>query len=76
MASDSFDEGKSRGILWIFGILVLLTLAVLIFLGAWWGSEPEQFSIQDEALERAKITKTFRLYLYQCVGAYRRGLVA
>ena len=56
--ADSFDEGKSRGILWTFGILLMITLLILVFLGAWWGAEPEQFSIQDEALERAKITKT------------------
>ncbi len=57
-SSDSLDDEKSRGILWGFGVLVLLSVLILLFLGAWWGSEPKQFSIQDEAKERAKLTKT------------------
>jgi hypothetical protein len=57
-SSDSFEDVKSRGILWGFGVVVIISLLVLIFLGVWWGSEPAQFSIQDEAMERAKLTKT------------------
>jgi hypothetical protein len=57
-ASDSLHDEKSRGILWGFGVVVLISSLVLFFLGAWWGSEPKQFSIQDEAMERAKLTKT------------------
>jgi len=33
-------------------------VVILIILGAWWGSEPGQFNIQDEALKRAKETNT------------------
>ena len=57
-SNDLLEDEKSRGILWGFGVVVVITALVLLFLGAWWGSEPEQFSIQDEAMERAKLTKT------------------
>ncbi len=57
-SSDSLEDEKSRGILWTFGVLVLITLLILVFLGEWWSVEPKQFSIQDEAMERAKLTKT------------------
>ena len=57
-ASDTLGDIKSKGILWGFGILILATAVVLIILGAWWGSEPDQFNIQDEALKRAKATNT------------------
>jgi hypothetical protein len=62
-SSDSLEDVKSRGILWGFGVVVIITLLIILFLGAWWGSEPEQFSIQDEALERAKLTKTTEIPL-------------
>lgn len=57
-SSDSLEDIKSRGILWSFGVLVLITLLVLAFLTEWWSIEPKQFSIQEEAMERAKLTKT------------------
>lgn len=62
-SSDSLDDEKSRGILWGFGVLVIISLLILLFLGAWWGAEPQQFSIQDEAMEQAKITKTTEIPL-------------
>jgi hypothetical protein len=62
-SSDLLEDEKSRGILWGFGVLVLLSLLILIFLGVWWGAEPQQFSIQDQAMERAKITKTTEIPL-------------
>jgi hypothetical protein len=62
-SSDSLEDEKSRGILWGFGVVVIIAALFLIFLGAWWGSEPEQFSIQDEAMERAKLTKTTEIPL-------------
>ncbi|MDA1343381.1 MAG: DUF2333 family protein [Proteobacteria bacterium] len=62
-SSDSLNDEKSRGILWGFGVLVIISLLVLLFLGALWGAEPQQFSIQDEAMERAKITKTTEIPL-------------
>ncbi len=57
-ASETLDDIKSKGILWVFGVLTLVVLVVLFILGAWWGSEPGQFNIQDEALKRAKETNT------------------
>ena len=57
-ASETLDDVKSKGILWGFSVLTLAVLVVLIILGAWWGSEPGQFNIQDEALKRAKETNT------------------
>ena len=55
-ANDTLNEIKSKGILWGFGVFTLVVLTVLIFLGAWWGSEPEQFNVQDEAVKRAEET--------------------
>jgi hypothetical protein len=62
-SSDSDLDVKSRGILWTFGILVLFTLLVLVVLGEWWSMEPKQFSIQEAAMERAKLTKTSEIPL-------------
>jgi len=62
-SSDSDLDEKSRGILWTFGVLVLITLLVLVFLGEWWSIEPKQFSIQEAAMERAKLTKTSEIPL-------------
>ncbi len=50
------DDAKSKGILWFFGALVGISFLVLFVLGAWWGSEPEIFNIQEEAEKR--LTKT------------------
>jgi hypothetical protein len=57
-ASETLDDIKSKGILWGFGVLALVVVVILVILGAWWGSEPGQFNIQDEALKRAKETNT------------------
>ena len=57
-ASETLDDIKSKGILWGFGVLALVVVVILFILGAWWGSEPDQFNIQDEALKRAKETNT------------------
>lgn len=62
-ASDTLQDVKSKGILWGFGVLVLVILVVLFILGAWWGSEPDQFNVQEEALERAKETNTTEMPL-------------
>ncbi len=56
-ASDTLDEGKSKGILWGFGMLTLVVLIVLLILGAWWGSEPGQFNILEEAHKRSEESK-------------------
>ncbi|MEQ1527726.1 MAG: DUF2333 family protein [Methylococcales bacterium] len=55
-ASDSLQDIKSKGILWGFGVFLLVVSLVLFILGAWWGSEPGQFNIQDEAVKRAEET--------------------
>ncbi|MDO9169484.1 MAG: DUF2333 family protein [Methylobacter sp.] len=57
-ANEALNDLKSKGILWGFGVFVLIVLAVLLFLGAWWGSEPKQFNIMDEAVKRAEETHT------------------
>ncbi|MDP2902401.1 MAG: DUF2333 family protein [Methylovulum sp.] len=55
-ANETMQDIKSKGILWGFGVLGIIVLVVLIILGAWWGSEPGQFNIIDEAEKRAKET--------------------
>ncbi len=49
--STDTEDAKSKGILWFFGTLLGVTLIVLIVLGAWWGQEPEQFDVREEALK-------------------------
>lgn len=56
MAVEEIQDIKSKGILWGFGVFGAVVLTVLIILGAWWGSEPGQFNIMDEAEKRAKET--------------------
>ncbi|MGZ8135996.1 MAG: DUF2333 family protein [Methylococcaceae bacterium] len=55
-ANETMDDIKSKGILWVFGVFIIIVLVILIVLGAWWGSEPGQFNIMDEAQKRAKET--------------------
>ncbi len=55
-ANETMQDMKSKGILWGFGVFGIIVLVVLIILGAWWGSEPGQFNIMDEAEKRAKET--------------------
>lgn len=52
------DDFRSKGILWSLGIFTLVVVGILILLGAWWGAEPRQFNVQEEALERAKETNS------------------
>lgn len=49
--STATEDAKSKGILWFFGILIVITLGVLIFLGGWWGTEPDAFDVREEAIE-------------------------
>jgi len=56
-ANDTLDDIKSKGILWGFGVLSLVIAVILLILGAWWGSEPGQFNIQDEARKRVEESK-------------------
>ncbi len=56
--NETLDDVKSKGILWVFGVFSAIVLVTLIILGAWWGSEPGQFNIVDEAQKRAKETHT------------------
>jgi hypothetical protein len=48
------NDVKSKGILWGFGIFGFIVLLVLFILGMWWGREPGQFNIQDEAQKEFK----------------------
>ena len=52
------EDAKSKGILWFFGTLVGISIIILIVLGAWWGSEPETFNVQEEAIKRMEATHT------------------
>ena len=47
-----FEDTKSRGILWGFGSFFGITLIVMLVLGEWWSQEPEQFNVQEAAIER------------------------
>jgi hypothetical protein len=65
--SYAFEDAKSKGILWGFGTLIGIVLIVMLVLGEWWSQEPEQFSVQDEAVERMEATATDQMpigYVY------------
>lgn len=57
-SSDLPPSDQYRGFLWALGIIGVITLIVLIGLGAWWGSEPEPFNVYDEAVKRNNETNT------------------
>ena len=48
----AYEDAKSKGILWGFGSLIIIVAIVMLLLGEWWSREPEQFNVQDEAIER------------------------
>lgn len=50
--STAENDAKSKGILWFFGALLGISILVLIGLGAWWGAEPEVFSVHEAAKDR------------------------
>jgi hypothetical protein len=56
-ASETLDDIKSKGILWGFGVLTIAVVVILFILGAWWGGEPSQFNILDEAHKRVEESK-------------------
>jgi hypothetical protein len=63
----AYEDAKSRGILWGFGSLISVVLIIMLVLGEWWSREPEQFSVQDEAIERMNVTHTDQMpigYVY------------
>jgi hypothetical protein len=69
MADNSYDfeDAKSKGILWGFGTLLGIVFVVMLVLGEWWSQEPEQFNVQDEAIERMNATHTDQMpigYVY------------
>ena len=49
--SNSTLDAKSKGILWFFAAMAIISIIVLVGLGAWWGAEPETFNVQEEAAE-------------------------
>lgn len=55
-ANDTLNDIKSKGILWGLGAFTSVVMVILIFLGAWWGREPGQFNVMDEAVKRAEET--------------------
>lgn len=61
------EDAKSKGILWGFGTLLGVVAIVMLVLGEWWSREPDQFSVQDEAIERMNVTHTDQMpigYVY------------
>lgn len=61
------EDAKSKGILWGFGTLLAVVAIIMLVLGEWWSREPEQFSVQDEAIERMNVTHTDQMpigYVY------------
>ncbi len=44
---------KNKGTVWILTTLTLVSLLILFVLGQWWGREPGQFNITDEAVIHA-----------------------
>ncbi len=65
--SYAFEDAKSKGILWGFGTLAGVVVVIMLILGEWWSREPEQFNVQDEAIERMNVTHTDQMpigYVY------------
>ena len=63
----AYEDAKSKGILWGFGSLVAVVAIVMLILGEWWSQEPDQFNVQDEAIERMNVTHTDQMpigYVY------------
>ena len=63
----TYEEAKSKGILWGFGSLIMIVAVVMLVLGEWWSREPAQFNVQDEAIERMNVTHTDQMpigYVY------------
>lgn len=61
------EDAKSKGILWAFGSFLGIVLLILIILGEWWGREPGQFNVQEEAIKRMEATHTDQMpvgYVY------------
>ena len=54
----AYEDAKSKGILWGFGAMIAVVAIVMLLLGEWWSREPEQFNVQDEAIERMNVTHT------------------
>lgn len=52
-ASEKITDIKSRGTAWILSVLTLTSLFVLFVLAQWWGREPAQFNILEEAILQA-----------------------
>lgn len=65
--TSAHEDAKSKGILWAFSSFLGIVLLILIILGEWWGSEPEQFNVQEEAIKRMEVTHTDQMpvgYVY------------
>lgn len=56
--SYAFEDTKSKGLLWGAGTVVGIVVIILLVLGEWWSREPEQFNVQDEAIDRMNVTHT------------------
>lgn len=66
-SSSDHEDAKSKGILWAFGTFIGIVLLVLIILAEWWGSEPDRFNVQEEAVKRMEATHSDQMpvgYVY------------
>lgn len=63
----AYQDAKSKGILWGFGTIVGVVAIVMLVLGEWWSTEPKEFNVQEEAIERMNVTHTDQMpigYVY------------
>ncbi len=63
----AYEDAKSKGLAWGFGVFIGIALIITSLLGEWWSREPEQFSVLDEAIERMNVTHTDQMpmgYVY------------
>ncbi len=51
-SSSMQEDAKSKGILWAFGVISGIALLILVILAQWWGAEPEDFNVMEEAVAR------------------------
>ncbi|MGR9051717.1 MAG: DUF2333 family protein [Gammaproteobacteria bacterium] len=61
--SDLAQNEQYKGLMWGLGVIGIITLVVMIILGAWWGAEPGPFNVYDEAVKRTQQTNTTEMPL-------------
>jgi hypothetical protein len=64
---NEFEDAKPKRKLWGIGTVLGIYIVIMLVLGEWWSQEPEQFNVQDEAIERMNVTHTDQMpigYVY------------